>query len=129
MDHDLILRNGRVLDPGTGRDETTDIAFSAGKVSAIGAGLQGRAERDVSGCVVMPGNIDFHAHVYWGGTSISIDADGLSRRCGTTTWLDVGSAGRATSPGSASTSWKPARPVFSPTSMSAMPESTRSRPP
>ena len=93
MDHDLILRNGRVLDPGGGRDEVTDIAFAGGKVAGFGAGLRGRAERDVAGCIVMPGNIDFHAHVYWGGTSISIDADALARRCGTTTWLDVGSAG------------------------------------
>ncbi|MGI4941208.1 MAG: amidohydrolase/deacetylase family metallohydrolase [Janthinobacterium lividum] len=93
MDHDLILRNGRVLDPGTGRDEVTDIAFADGKVAAIGQGLRGRAERDVSGCIVMPGNIDLHAHIYWGGTSISVDADQLARRCGTTTWLDAGSAG------------------------------------
>ena len=93
MDHDLILRNGRLLDPAAGRDEVTDVAFAAGRVSAIGAGLTGRAERNVSGCLVMPGAIDFHAHVYWGGTSISIDGDALARRCGTTTWLDVGSAG------------------------------------
>ena len=96
--HDLILRNGRLVDPGTGRDEITDIAFTAGKVAAIGpnlpsSNLSGTAERDVAGCIVMPGNIDFHAHVYWGGTSISIDGDALARRCGTTTWLDVGSAG------------------------------------
>ncbi len=99
MDHDLILRHGRVLDPGTGRDEVADIAFAGGTVAAIGTGLRGAAERDVSGCIVMPGNIDFHTHVYWGGTSISIDADRLSRRCGTTTWLDVGSAGPGNFPG------------------------------
>jgi dihydroorotase len=99
MDHDLILRGGRVLDPGTGRDEVTDIAFAGGKVAALGAGLRGKTERDVSGCIVMPGNIDFHTHVYWGGTSISIDADKLARRCGTTTWLDVGSAGPGNFPG------------------------------
>jgi len=93
MTYDLILRGGRLLDPGTGRDETTDVAFASGKVAATGSGLQGRAARDVSGCIVMPGNIDFDTHVYWGGTSISIDADKLARRCGTTTWLDVGSAG------------------------------------
>jgi len=93
MTYDLILRGGRLLDPGTGRDETTDVAFAGGKVAATGSGLQGRAARDVSGCIVMPGNIDFHTHVYWGGTSISVDADQLARRCGTTTWLDVGSAG------------------------------------
>ena len=93
MTHDLLLRNGRVVDPGAGRDEVTDVAFTAGKVAAIGPGLQAHTERDVTGCIVMPGNIDFHAHVYWGGTSISIDGDALARRCGTTTWLDVGSAG------------------------------------
>jgi len=93
MDHDLILRNGRVLDPGTGRDEVADVAFDSGKVAAIGPNLRGRATRDVSGCLVMPGHIDFHAHVYWGGTSISIDADALARRCGVTTWVDAGSAG------------------------------------
>ena len=93
MEHDLILRNGRVLDPGTGRDEVADVAFAAGKVAAIGAGLRGRAVRDVSGCLVMPGHIDFHAHVYRGGTSISIDGDALARRCGVTTWVDAGSAG------------------------------------
>ena len=99
MPHDFILRNGRVVDPAAGRDEVIDIAFADGKVAAIGPGLQGAAERDVAGCVVMPGNIDFHAHVYWGGTSISIDGDALARRCGTTTWLDVGSAGPGNFPG------------------------------
>ena len=91
--HDVVLRNGRVVDPGTGRDEVADVAFADGKVAAVGAGLRGSHERDVAGCIVMPGNIDFHTHVYWGGTSISIAADALARRAGTTTWLDVGSAG------------------------------------
>ena len=99
MDHDFILRNGRLIDPGTGRHEVVDVAFNDGKVSAIGNDLRSRAERDVTGCIVMPGNIDFHAHVYWGGTSISIDADVLAKRCGTTTWLDVGSAGPGNFPG------------------------------
>ncbi len=94
MDYDLILRRGRVLDPALGHDAVADIAFQDGKVAAVGevAG-RGRVERDVSGAIVMPGMIDFHTHVYWGGTSISVDADALARRCGTTTWLDVGSAG------------------------------------
>lgn len=94
MSYDLILRGGRVIDPGTGIDAVQDVAFKDGKVAALGA-ITGQAteERRVDGCIVMPGMIDFHTHVYWGGTSISIDADLLARRCGTTTWLDVGSAG------------------------------------
>ncbi len=100
MDFDLILRNGRVLDPATGHDAVADIAFTDGKVAAIGSLVgRGRTERDVSGAIVMPGMIDFHTHVYWGGTSISIDGDALARRCGTTTWLDVGSAGPGNFPG------------------------------
>ena len=35
----------------------------------------------------------FHAHVYWGGTALGVEPDALARRAGTTTWLDVGSAG------------------------------------
>ena len=96
MSFDLILRNGRLIDPASSIDAITDVAFTGGKVAAVGTAAtegQGHAERDVSGCIVMPGMIDFHTHVYWGGTSISVDADQLARRCGTTTWLDVGSAG------------------------------------
>ena len=99
---DTILRGGRLLDPGTDRDLATDIAFKDGKVAAIGEAVAaGRAdeERDVAGCIVMPGMIDFHVHVYWGGTSLGIDADALARRAGTTTWLDVGSAGAGNFPG------------------------------
>jgi dihydroorotase len=93
---DLVLRGGRIIDPGTERDEVTDIAFRDGKVAAIGAEAvagKGRVERRVDGCIVTAGQIDLHAHVYWGGTSLGIDADELARRSGTTTWLDVGSAG------------------------------------
>ena len=93
MQHDLVLRGGRVIDPGTGHDAVADVAFAGGKVAAVGAGLEAREVRDVGGCIVTPGQIDFHVHVYHGGTSLSINADDLARRCGTTTWLDVGSAG------------------------------------
>jgi dihydroorotase len=94
MRYDLILRNGRLLDPDSGYDGIADIGFTNGKVGAVGKlGDGAEQERDISGCIVIPGMIDFHAHVYWGGTSISIDADALARSCGTTTWLDAGSAG------------------------------------
>ncbi len=102
MEFDLILRGGRLIDPARGHDAVADVAFAGGKVAATGAEAaagRGRAERDVAGRIVMPGMIDFHAHVYWGGTSISVEADALARRCGTTTWLDVGSAGPGNFPG------------------------------
>jgi dihydroorotase len=48
---------------------------------------------DVAGRIVSPGFIDLHTHVYWGGTSLGVDADLLARRSGVTTFVDAGSAG------------------------------------
>jgi dihydroorotase len=92
----LVLKGGRVLDPGAGTDRVADVGFADGEVAALGDGLPAAAdgaELDAAGCLVIPGMIDFHAHVYWGGTSLGVDADALARRSGTTTWVDAGSAG------------------------------------
>ncbi|WP_085937623.1 amidohydrolase/deacetylase family metallohydrolase [Enhydrobacter aerosaccus] len=91
--NDLVLKGGRVIDPSQGLDKVTDIAFAGGKVSAIGDGLAGKDVRDVSGKVVSPGLIDLHTHVYWGGTSLGVEAELLARTGGVTTFIDAGSAG------------------------------------
>jgi dihydroorotase len=92
---DLILRGGRVIDPLSGRDETADIAFDEGKVTAVGLNLPSRGAEvvDVDGRLVVPGLIDLHTHVYWGGTSLGVDAVEVARQSGTTTFVDAGSAG------------------------------------
>ena len=96
MTYDLILRGGHVIDPSQKLDAVIDVAFSVGKVAQIGAGLKADAEtdvRDLSGFIVTPGLIDLHTHVYWGGTSLGIDAEDFCRRSGVTTAVDAGSAG------------------------------------
>ncbi len=47
----------------------------------------------MSGKIVSPGLIDLHTHVYWGGTSLGIDAEQFCRTSGVTTAVDTGSAG------------------------------------
>ncbi len=92
--HDLLLRGGRVIDPEQNRDAIADIAFTDGKVSAIGQDLGTAKEvRDVSGRIVVPGLIDLHTHVYWGGTSLGVDPDTYAKPLGITTLIDAGSAG------------------------------------
>lgn len=96
MSFDLVLTGGRVIDPSQGIDQVTNVAFANGRVAAIGeaAGAAKAADvRDVTGHIVSPGLIDLHTHVYWGGTSLGIDAEEFCRTSGVTTAIDTGSAG------------------------------------
>lgn len=97
--HDLVLRGGRVIDPANGLDGLADVAFTGGRVAAVGQGLGGREVQDVTGQIVTPGLIDLHTHVYWGGTSLGVEADAYSRQSAITTVADTGSAGPGNFPG------------------------------
>ena len=96
MAFELILKGGRVIDPSQNLDRIADVAFAGGRVARIGTNLPadaGTDVRDVGGLIVAPGLIDLHTHVYWGGTSLGIDAEDFCRRSGVTTCIDTGSAG------------------------------------
>jgi len=63
QDYDLVLANGRVLDPATNLDAVRHVGIRAGEIAAVSATpLRGGATVDASGLVVAPGFIDLHAH-------------------------------------------------------------------
>lgn len=64
--NDMLLRNGRIVDPGQNIDGNRDILIRGGKVIRIGEHLSPpeRTEiADISGCLVFPGLIDMHVHL------------------------------------------------------------------
>ncbi|MGK2927394.1 MAG: amidohydrolase family protein [Lysobacterales bacterium] len=62
-DYDLVIRNGRVMNPANGLDSVRDVGIRDGRIAALSRDpLSGAAEMDAAGLVVAPGFIDLHAH-------------------------------------------------------------------
>jgi len=62
----LLLRGGRVIDPGRGLDAVADVLIDDRRIAAVGVGLgtpDGATVQDVSGRVVAPGLVDVHVHL------------------------------------------------------------------
>jgi Amidohydrolase family len=61
--YDLVIENGRVMDPETGADRIANLGVSKGRIAAISkAPLSGKRRIDAKGLVVAPGFIDLHSH-------------------------------------------------------------------
>lgn len=83
-DFDLVILNGRVMDPETAFDAVTNVGIKDGRITAVTRETIGGAESiDATGLVVAPGFIDTHWHNNrpW--------ANKLALRDGRTTVLDL----------------------------------------
>jgi amidohydrolase family protein len=61
--YDIVITNGRVMDPETGLDAIRNVAVQDGKIAALSTSqMQGRMVIDATGLVVAPGFIDLHSH-------------------------------------------------------------------
>lgn len=60
----ILIKEGRVLDPETKRDEICDVLIDGDRITRVDSGIETEAERviDAKGCYVMPGFIDLHVH-------------------------------------------------------------------
>ncbi len=61
--YDVVILNGRVMDPESGLNAIRNVGVSAGKIQAISSSsLDGKTSIDAKGLVVAPGFIDLHEH-------------------------------------------------------------------
>ena len=62
--HDLVIRNGTIVD-GTGRSQFKgDVAVTGGMLTQVGGTVvgEGAEEIDATGLLVTPGFVDIHTH-------------------------------------------------------------------
>ena len=61
--HDLVIRNGKILDGSGNKAFFGDIAIDGGKISGVGKiSVKGKKELDAKGNLVTPGWVDIHTH-------------------------------------------------------------------
>ncbi|MBW7571911.1 amidohydrolase family protein [Caproiciproducens faecalis] len=95
MKASYIIRNGRVMDPRTGLDRIQDLVICNNRiVDPQGEAVSCDHIIDATGCIVSPGLIDFHTHVFYEGSAIAIRPDFMIPQ-GTTSAVDAGTSGTA----------------------------------
>lgn len=70
MTNSILIRNGRIIDPGQGMDREADVLIIDGKISSISASTATAKSLpkdcevfDAKGLIVTPGLIDMHCHL------------------------------------------------------------------
>ncbi|WP_339902263.1 amidohydrolase/deacetylase family metallohydrolase [uncultured Cyclobacterium sp.] len=104
QDYDLLIKNGRVIDPKNEIDGVMDVAIKDKKIAKVSKNIKEKSAKkiiDAEGLIVTPGLIDIHGHHFFGTEShrdynnsfSSVPPDGFTFRAGVTTVADAGSPG------------------------------------
>ena len=101
--YDLLLKNGRLIDPKNRINSKMDIAIKEGKIARVHKSISPNLSKksiDIKGLIVSPGFIDLHTHVFVGSDTDkfanginSISPDDFTLRAGITTVVDAGTSG------------------------------------
>lgn len=102
MEKTILIRNGVVIDPASGINGKYDLVISHGLVAGINAPDKTYIDTgdltvlDAADCLITPGLIDLHTHIFPIRTSLGIGADTVGIEQGVTALVDAGSAGAGT---------------------------------
>ena len=91
----LLIFGGIIVDPASNVNASGDVWIDGDKISDVNSEQNSEAVTsiDVTGCYVFPGLIDYHTHLFYGGTAIGVSPDLALLPQGVTTAVDQGSAG------------------------------------
>jgi len=97
MKVDLKITSGTIIDPGRGVNAVGDVLIRGDAIveAVQGESVEAGATLNATGFLVLPGLIDFHAHLYGGGTESGVHANSALLPMGVTTGVDAGSCGSA----------------------------------
>lgn len=97
MQPDIVIKNGYILDTTAGKEGVGSVYVKGKKIIAESAVTKdAKYTIDASGCLVVPGLIDSHAHIFDRGTESGIPHAYMFTPSGVTTVVDAGSSGSAT---------------------------------
>ncbi|MFZ7119534.1 MAG: amidohydrolase family protein [Eubacteriaceae bacterium] len=97
MLYDIIIKNGTVIDPSRKIHKVEDIYIYKDSIMLPPKNNDVKARQviDAHGYYVMPGLIENHTHIFYGGGDLSIPADVIMLPSGVTSAIDHGSSGIA----------------------------------
>lgn len=94
--NDLLIENAHVIDPARNIDNIENIRIIDDIIAPADHPASAHTEIiNAQGCYAFPGLIDYHAHVFYGGSHSSAPPDLATLPFGVTTVVDAGSAGSA----------------------------------
>jgi dihydroorotase len=102
LPYDVLIKNGTVIDPSQNIYGPRDVGVADGRIvglfspEQISGQMDTQQIIDATGCIVTPGWIDLHVHVFEHETELGINADQVGIEQGVTTVVDAGSSGSKT---------------------------------
>jgi dihydroorotase len=91
---DFLIHGGRLIDPAAGLDGMYDTAVKNDRIISVSEADEARDTIDASGCLVTPGLIDYHTHIFRSGAFSGTSPEMMAAQ-GTTAAVDAGTAGTA----------------------------------
>jgi len=97
LNYNITIKNGKVIDTLSKIEETKDIFIKGNRIAEKPVDNNYNIEEtiDARNCIVSPGLIDFHAHLYTYGSEFGIFIDSSLLPMGVTSAVDGGSTGFA----------------------------------